>query len=117
MFHVLRGTVEILKELEPGHTVAVRQLGPGEVFGEMTLFLDAPRSATVRATGECLLLEVDRDSISGLLDENPDLLERFAAMVQERQAELKSLDREQHTERSNALLDTMKRLFFAFKGS
>lgn len=117
MFHVLRGSVEILKELEPGHTVAVRQLGPGEVFGEMTLFLDAPRSATVRATEECLLLEVDRDSISGLLDENPDLLERFAAMVQERQAELKSLDREQHTERSNALLDTMKRLFFALKGS
>ena len=117
MFHVLRGTVEILKELEPGHTVAVRQLGPGEVFGEMTLFLDAPRSATVRATEECLLLEVDRDSIKGLLNENPDLLERFAAMVHERQAELKSLDREQHTEHSNALLDTMKRLFFAFKGT
>ena len=117
MFHVLRGTVEILKELEPGHTVAVRQLGPGEVFGEMTLFLDAPRSATVRATEECLLLKVDRDSIKGLLDENPYLLERFAAMVQERQAELKSLDREQHSERSNALLDTMKRLFFAFKGT
>ena len=117
MFHVLRGAVEILKELEPGHTVAVRRLGPGEVFGEMTLFLDAPRSATVRATDECLLLEVDRDSIKGLLDENPDLLERFAAMVHERQVELKSLDREQHSERSNALLDTMKRLFDAFKGS
>jgi CRP-like cAMP-binding protein len=116
MFHVLQGTVEILKELEPGHTVAVRQLGPGEVFGEMTLFLDAQRSATVRATEECLLLEVDRDSIKGLLAENPDLLERFAAMVQERQAELKNLDREPGTERSNALLETMKRLFFAFKG-
>jgi hypothetical protein len=38
-------------------------------------------------------------------------------MVHERLAELKSLDREQHTERSNALLDTMKRLFFAFKGT
>jgi small-conductance mechanosensitive channel/CRP-like cAMP-binding protein len=116
MFHVLRGTVEILKEVEPGHTVPVRALGPGDVFGEMTLFLDAPRSATVRATEECLLLEVDRDSIKGLLEENPDLLERFAAMVEQRQAELKSLDREQRTERSNALLDTMKRLFFAFKG-
>ncbi|MBD2548564.1 cyclic nucleotide-binding domain-containing protein [Microcystis elabens FACHB-917] len=107
----------MLKELETGHTVAVRRLGPGEVFGEMTLFLDAPRSATVRATEECLLLEVDRESIKGLLDENPDLLERFAAMVQERQAELRNLDRDQPTERSNALLDTMKRLFGAFKGS
>jgi CRP-like cAMP-binding protein len=116
MFHLLRGSVEILKEVEPGHTVAVRQLGPGEVFGEMTLFLDAPRSATVRATEECLLLKVDRDSVKGLLDGNPDLLERFAALVEERQAELKSLDREQQTERSrNALVDTMKRLFFAFK--
>jgi CRP-like cAMP-binding protein len=71
----------------------------------------------VRATEECLLLEVDRESIQGLLDENPDLLERFAAMVQERQAELRNLDRDQHTERSNALLDTMKRLLDVFKGS
>ena len=116
MFHLLRGTVEILKEVEPGHTVTVRQLGPGEVFGEMTLFLDAPRSATVRAKEECLLLKVDRESIKGLLEENPDLLERFAAMVQERQAELKSLDREQHTEQSHTLLETMKRLFLAFTG-
>jgi len=116
MFHLLRGTVEILKEVEPGHTVTVRQLGPGEVFGEMTLFLNAPRSATVRAKEECLLLKVDRESIKGLLEENPDLLERFAAMVQERQAELKSLDREQHAEQSHTLLDTMKRLFLAFTG-
>ena len=115
MYHVLRGSVEILKEVEPGHIVAVRQLGPGDVFGEMTLFLDAPRSATVRATEECLLLKVDRDSIKGLLEANPDLLERFASLVEERQAELRSLDREQRTQRSNALLDTMKRLFFAFK--
>ncbi|KEF40876.1 MAG: hypothetical protein ER33_14545 [Cyanobium sp. CACIAM 14] len=116
MFHLLRGAVEILKEVEPGRTLPVRELGPGDVFGEMTLFLDAPRSATVRATKECLLLEVDRDSIKGLLEENPDLLERFAALVEARQAELKSLDRAQREERSNALLATMKRLFFAFKG-
>ena len=96
--------------------MTVRQLEPGEVFGEMTLFLDAPRSATVRAKEECLLLKVDRESIKGLLEENPDLLERFAAMVQERQAELKSLDREQHTEQSHTLLETMKRLFLAFTG-
>lgn len=70
----------------------------------------------MRATEECLLLEVDRESIQGLLDENPDLLERFAAMVQERPAELRNLDRDQHTERSNALLDTMMRLFDAFRG-
>ncbi len=115
MFHLLRGSVEILKEVEPGHTVAVRELGPGQLFGEMTLFLDAPRSATVRAKEECLLLKVDRGSIKGLLEANPDLLERFASLVEERQAELRSLDREQRTERSNALLASMKRLFFAFK--
>ncbi len=117
MFHLLRGEVEILKELEPGHSVAVRQLGPGDVFGEMTLFLDAPRSATVRATQECLLLKVHRDGVKALLEESPELLERFAALVQERQAELRSLDREQHQERSNALMDTMRRIFFALKGT
>ena len=52
-----------------------------------------------------------------LLERNPELLERFAAMVSARQAELETLGREQVQQQTNALLESMKRLFFAFKGA
>lgn len=116
MYHLLRGRVEVLKQVAPDRTVPVRQLGAGDIFGEMTLFLDAPRSATVRGIQECLLLRVSRDSVRTLLEQNPSLLERFAALVSARRAELDSLSQQQRQEQTNALLDTMKRLFFALKG-
>lgn len=116
MYHLLRGRVEVLKRVGPERTVPVRELGPGEVFGEMTLFLDAPRTATVRALQECLLLRVGREGVRSLLEQNPALLERFAALVSARQSELESLSRERREEQTNALMETMKRLFFAFTG-
>ncbi|MEB3322381.1 MAG: mechanosensitive ion channel family protein, partial [Synechococcaceae cyanobacterium] len=39
MYLLLRGRVEVLKRVGEERTVRVRELGPGEVFGEMTLFL------------------------------------------------------------------------------
>ncbi len=117
MYLLLRGRVEVLKQVAQGQTVRVRELGPGDVFGEMTLFLDAPRSATVRALEECLLLRVGRDALRTLLKENPPMLESFAALVSTRTAELESLSREQQQAQTNALLDTMRRLFLAFTGT
>lgn len=116
MYHLIHGHVEVLKRIDSGEIVAVRQLGPGNVFGEMTLLLDAPRSATVRALEECLLLKVNRSNLRDLLKESPGLLERIAAMVSARQAELDSLSTEVQQQQTNALLTTMKRIFFAFKG-
>jgi CRP-like cAMP-binding protein len=116
MYHLLRGRVEVLKQVAPGRTVRVTELDPGEVFGEMTLFLDAPRSATVRAMEESLMLRVGREAVRGLLEENPALLERFASLVTARKSELESLSHEQRDEERNALMETMRRLFLAFTG-
>jgi CRP-like cAMP-binding protein len=57
----------------------VAELGPGDLFGEMTCMSLYPRSATVRATTDCVMYEMLRNvldimqrnkSIKGLLDEN-----------------------------------------------
>jgi hypothetical protein len=90
LYIVLLGGVEVSKEVD-GRQLVVRQLGKSDVFGEMTLFLDAPRSATVRALDECRLLRVDRPSVQALLQDDPTLLERFATLVATRQAELNNL--------------------------
>lgn len=116
LYLVLQGRVEVSKQLE-GRQVVVRELGVGEVFGEMTLFLDAPRSATVRALAECRLLQVGRSAVGALLNDDPALLERFAALVAARRSELERLSHEEAREQSQGLLVTMRRLFSALAGS
>lgn len=112
LYIVLLGGVEVSKEVD-GRQLVVRQLGKSDVFGEMTLFLDTPRSATVRALDECRLLRVDRPSVQALLREDPALLERFATLVAARQAELNNLSLEEGQRESSGLLTVMKRLFSA----
>ena len=116
LYIVLGGRVEVSKQID-GQAVVVRQLGAGEVFGEMTLFLDAPRSATVRALEECRLLRVGRSAVGPLLQDDPGLLERFAALVAARRAELEQLSLEEQHDQNRGLLTTMRRLFSALAGS
>ena len=109
LYQVISGRVEVQKEVQPGHSIHVAELGPGEVFGEMTLFQGAPRSATVRALEDSRLLRVDRAGVR-------ELLERFAQLLNSRRRELESLgDEEQQREASN-LLEAMRNLFFALGG-
>jgi CRP-like cAMP-binding protein len=113
LFHLLRGQVEVCKQRPGGDSQVVRHLDAGALFGEMTLLLDAPRSATVRATEECLLLEVPRESMAALLENSPELLERFAALAASREAELKTLRRDAQQPQGSLLLERMRRLFVA----
>ncbi|MFN9623234.1 MAG: cyclic nucleotide-binding domain-containing protein [Cyanobacteriota bacterium] len=116
LFVVLSGRVEVSKNLN-GKPVVVRQLGVAEVFGEMTLFLDAPRSATVRALEESRLLQVGRPAVRFLLDGDPGLLERFATLVAARRAELEQLSQDEQQAQKRGLLLTMRELFSALAGS
>ena len=116
LYQVITGRVEVLKEVQPGHTIHVAELGPGEVFGEMTLFQGLPRSATVRALEDSRLLRVDRAGVRELLERDPDLLERFAQLVNSRRRELESLGQDERQREASNLLEAMRNLFFALGG-
>ena len=111
LFLLLSGGVAVLKRCSDGTEAQVSELQAGEVFGEMTLLLDAPRSATVRALAECHLLQIDRGCFSELLQHNPHLLERLAAQVERRQAELQAIGSSQTQPEASDLLTAMRQLF------
>lgn len=72
-FVVLSGAVEVLKR--SGKTeVSVATLGEGQVFGEMGLIEDKPRSATVKAITELKVREINRDDFNELLKTKPSML-------------------------------------------
>lgn len=66
--------------LESGQVVvsrcgrALRTLGPGEIFGEMSLLTDRPRSATVSAVSDVVVGVIDREEFEVMWRTDPDAL-------------------------------------------
>lgn len=58
----------------------VAQLGEGEFFGEMALFDDQPRSASIIALTDTTLLTLDRDRFSTLVMQRPEVLFHICKM-------------------------------------
>lgn len=64
-----RGWIPIDAPVDLAYDHPVADLGPGELFGEMTCMSFYPRSATVRAASDCTMLEMLRN-ILDLLQKN-----------------------------------------------
>jgi CRP/FNR family transcriptional regulator, cyclic AMP receptor protein len=67
LYVVVEGRVRITREVQGAGEEALALIGPGEVFGEMALLDDAPRSATARVHERCRLLAIHRDAFEDLL--------------------------------------------------
>lgn len=67
------GRVAVTAPDADGNHVTLDTLGPGAIFGELSLFDGGPRSATVRALSDCTLLELHRDAFHAVLRQRPDL--------------------------------------------
>lgn len=87
MFALIEGKVGVSKHSPQGER-SVATLGPGDVVGEMSLFTGERRSATVTALGRVVALEIDKTALQPILDAAPKLVDRFAALVEQRHAEL-----------------------------
>lgn len=59
-FEVLEGSVELIKNGPEGPTVMSRHRA-GELFGEMGVLDNAPRTATARARGSVTVKAIPRD--------------------------------------------------------
>jgi MFS family permease len=71
-FYVIEsGTVAVTQTDAAGATREVRRMGADEVFGELGLLSGAPRSATVTAATDGLLLALDADAFLDLVGRRP----------------------------------------------
>lgn len=71
MFVVRRGSLVISKPVIGNVEQILARAGPGDFFGEMSLFDRSPRSATIQAETESMLLVLDRDNLGRLTHDNP----------------------------------------------
>lgn len=111
LYQVVIGQVEVRKRQAGLGAVPVAQLNPGDIFGEMSLLSDSPRSASVLAINECVLLEVAQQHIAPLIQKNPVLMEDLARLVTARRHQLEDLHSATAIAQENQLLKRMKQIF------
>jgi len=78
------GTAEAVLELGGGASISLAVMRRGEVFGEMALLERRARSATVRATEPCTVLEFRGADFEHLMADYPDIEFRLLLKMSER---------------------------------
>ena len=72
MFIVVSGALSIFLPPDgPGEPVRLKELHSGDYFGEFAIFDEKPRSASVEALTETLVLELTRDEFTAQLSRSP----------------------------------------------
>jgi small-conductance mechanosensitive channel len=96
MFVVHKGAVKVQIK-EESQTKILNTLREGDFFGEMGLLTGEPRTATVIAEEETQVLEIDNLCLKPILEENPELVESFSRIVEERRTHLAEKKSERDT--------------------
>ncbi len=83
------GYVEFLRENDE-HSVKLTTSGPGDIFGEMGLIDEKPRSASARAVGTIVLTSIYQEEFVETLFESPERAMKFLGVFFERLRQLTS---------------------------
>ena len=84
IFLVKRGKVRLTRLTPDGKEVTIAVLGAGDLFGEETLFGDAPRTTHAVCMEETLLCSAKADDLFALLAESPPLALNVAKVLSEK---------------------------------
>lgn len=68
---LIEGHVDITKD-SPTGPLRIGTLGPMEIVGEIAIFADIPRTATVTATSRVEALRIEKEQFLSLVRANPD---------------------------------------------
>ena len=86
MFVMLRGTAAV-SVTKNGTGIRVGMMRQGDYFGEMSMLTGEPRSATIRADGDCEVLEISKEVMAEVLRDSPQCLARLSEVLAKRKLE------------------------------
>ena len=83
LYVIKSGKVEIMKVMPP-EEILLSILREGDIFGELSIVSDAPRSATAISAAETALLPVSRASLPSVFGKSPATVARILAALSQR---------------------------------
>jgi CRP/FNR family transcriptional regulator, cyclic AMP receptor protein len=81
---VISGSVEISKRTSLSTSKTLIVLKPGDIFGEMAIIEQKPRSATAIAVKSSKLLSLDESLFFQMIEKNPDFAVKVVKILSER---------------------------------
>ena len=84
MYMVLSGEVSVNKGTEEGHMIELDRIGSGDYFGEMAIFKDQMRTATIRTEEETTLLVLHKREFTEIVREYPQIALGICQVLGER---------------------------------
>jgi small-conductance mechanosensitive channel/CRP-like cAMP-binding protein len=90
MFLLLRGTAQV-SVAQNGTAIRVGLLRSGDCFGEMSLLTGERRTATVRADGDCYVLEISKPVMAEVIRQSPDCLNQLSELLARRRLETEGI--------------------------
>ena len=84
MYIVVSGDLEILMAPNTDNELILNRIPQGEYIGEMSLITGAPRTASVRAHGDVVLLSMSRTQLMDLLQDHPHLASTMVHVLSHR---------------------------------
>lgn len=104
MFVMLRGAANVFVS-KNGSKIQVATLSAGDCFGEMSLLTGEPRSATVRADGDCYVMEIGKPVMADLLSGAPSCMEQLSQLLAQRRMETEGILKEARGTDQHALTE------------
>jgi CRP-like cAMP-binding protein len=84
LYLIKSGKVQVRKKLEQEKFICLIELGPGDIFGEISFLAAVPRSASVVALDPGTALLIDRDSFLRFVKDQPAIGAKvYRAMAQD----------------------------------
>lgn len=71
LYVLLTGKIKLGRTSSDGRENLVAIIGPGEMFGELSMFDPGPRSATATAVARCELISLGHDAFHSFLSDRP----------------------------------------------
>ena len=113
MFVILRGSVRV-QIPEGNYQKTITNLGKDAFFGEMSLLTGEPRSASVIAAEETEVLQIKKEALKPIFENNPNLVNSICELIEERRELLATLNEktlEESQSSNKSVMDSIKRFF------
>lgn len=84
LFLLKKGRVQLYRLSPAGKKLVVATLGPGAIFGEMSLVGQGMHNTFAESVGECMLCVMSRSDVERLMRQKPQVAFRFVEALGER---------------------------------